>query len=72
MRQHLNEAHQAIYDWHFDRALKAVADIQQAHGIARERTLRDVMRVSAARAAARQISAARGNPPRGLALEHPE
>jgi len=57
MRQYLNDIHKKIYDRHYSTALKGVADVQQAHSIARERTLLAVMRASAA------ITAIRENPP---------
>lgn len=48
MRDKLSASHQIIYDRHYNSALNAVADVDQAHAIARERTLAIIMRNSAA------------------------
>lgn len=48
MRHLLNDEHKAIYDRHYDVALKGGCDIPQAHGIAKELTLRDATKASAA------------------------
>lgn len=47
MRQHLNPVAQATYDMYYSTAIKGGCDEMQAHGIAREKTLSDVMRTSA-------------------------
>lgn len=54
MRGSLNEAHQRIFDRFYHAALHGGCDVAQATGIAKERTLRLVMRASAAIYTARQ------------------
>ena len=51
LRQHLNAEYQSVYDRHFNVALRGTAELQQAHAIARQKTLDDVLRASAAKRA---------------------
>lgn len=48
MRQHLNDEHRAIFDQHLRAAVTGGCDLRQAEQIAKERTLKIIMRNSAA------------------------
>lgn len=48
MRQHLNPIAQQSYDRHYNNAIKGGCDKAQAESIARENTLAEALRTSAA------------------------
>ena len=48
MREYLNDETKAIYDRHYTAALAGTAEAGTAHAIAREKTLFDVLKASAA------------------------
>jgi hypothetical protein len=48
MRKYLNEEYKAIWDRHFAKAVRGGCDGRQAEQIAKENTLFDIMKASAA------------------------
>ena len=66
MRKYLNPEYQGIWDRHFAKAIHGGCDTRQAEGIAKENTLLDIMKASAAIAHSRAWlngTVARQNPP---------
>jgi hypothetical protein len=54
MRKYLNDEHKAMFDRYFAKALHGGCDARQAEQIAKERTLFDITRASAAISYVRQ------------------
>jgi len=57
MRKYLNPEYQAIWDRHFGKAIRGGCDARQAEQIAKENTLFDIMKASAAIAHQRMLNA---------------
>lgn len=54
MRNYLNQDHRSMFDRYLQHAVAGGCDLRQAEQVAKERTLKDVMRNSAAIAYVRQ------------------
>ncbi len=56
MRQYLNDEHREMFDAYFAKAVRGGCDARQAEQIAKERTLFQVMKASAAIAHQRMLN----------------